>query len=70
MLLCCCCRCCCCSATVLPGVWLLARCADLAVFSYDVTRFWYAMKVLLYIGCGSRLAACLGLLLLHKDKTL
>jgi hypothetical protein len=52
------------------GVWLLARCADLAAFSYDVTQFWYAIKVLVYIGLGSRLAACLAMLTLHRDKSL
>eukprot|EP00879_Flechtneria_rotunda_P029763 GHRR01032209.1.p1 GENE.GHRR01032209.1~~GHRR01032209.1.p1 ORF type:complete len:374 (+),score=126.46 GHRR01032209.1:272-1393(+) len=57
-------------ANRLTGVWLLARCADLAAFHYDVTRFWYAIKVLFYIGFGTRLAACLGLLTLHRDKTL
>jgi hypothetical protein len=51
------------------GVWLLARCADLAAFSYSVTRFWTAIKLLLYIGLTSRAAACLGLLTLHGDKT-
>jgi hypothetical protein len=55
-------------ANCLTGVWLLARCADLAVFNYDVTRFWYAMKTLLYIGASSRVVACLGLLLLNRDK--
>lgn len=52
------------------GVWLLSRCADLAAFSYDVTRFWYAIKVLLYIGLSSRVAACLAMLTLHRDKSL
>lgn len=51
------------------GVWLLARCADLAAFSYDVTQFWYAIKVLFYIGLGSRLAACLAMLVLHRFKS-
>jgi hypothetical protein len=55
-------------ANCLTGVWLLARCADLAIFKYDVTRFWYAMKTLFYIGASSRVVACLGLLLLNRDK--
>ncbi|KAF6254331.1 hypothetical protein COO60DRAFT_1703369 [Scenedesmus sp. NREL 46B-D3] len=52
-------------ANCLTGVWLLARCADLAVFKYDVTQFWHAMKTLFYIGASSRMMACLGLLLLN-----
>eukprot|EP00775_Hariotina_reticulata_P010763 gene10763-10919_t len=56
-------------ANCLTGVWLLARCADLAAFSYSVTRFWTAIKLLLYIGLSSRFAACLSLLTLQRDKT-
>jgi hypothetical protein len=49
-------------------VWLLARCADLAAFAYDVTKFGYAIKVLVYIGFGSRVAACLAMLVLHRES--
>lgn len=52
-----------------PGVWLLARCADLAAFAYDVNEFWYAIKVLALIGIGSRLAACLVMLMLHRSSS-
>jgi hypothetical protein len=58
-----------CTLVLSAGVWLLARCADLAAFSYDVTQFWYAIKVLFYIGLGSRLAACLAMLMLHRSKS-
>jgi hypothetical protein len=58
------------AASCVAGVWLLARCADLAAMQYDVTQFWYAIKVLLYIGLGSRIAACLAMLTLHRDKSL
>lgn len=57
-------------ANCLKGVWLLARCADLSAMSYDITRFGYAVRVLVYIGFGSRLAACAAMLTLHRDKTL
>lgn len=55
---------------VLTGVWLLARCADLKWMQYDINQFWHCIKVLVYIGFGSRITACLGLLVLNRDKTL
>lgn len=54
-------------ASMLKGVWLLARCADLAAFGYDVRHFWRTIRLLLAIGLGSRLAACVAMLTLHCE---
>lgn len=45
----------------LTGVWLLARCADLASLRYDVRRFGACLAALGALGLGAR-AAALGLI--------
>lgn len=41
----------------LTGVWLLARCADLAALGYDVRRFWLCLTALVGQGLAARAAA-------------
>lgn len=41
----------------LTGVWLLARCADLATLRYDVRRFGTCLLALVSLGAGFRAAA-------------
>lgn len=55
---------------LLSGVWLLARCADLKHMHYNINHFWQCFGVLVCIGVVSRATACLGLLVLHREKTL
>lgn len=46
----------------LTGVWLLARCADLAVLHYDVRRYWGCLGALVFMGLACR-ALALGILM-------
>lgn len=41
----------------LRGVWLLARCADLAALDYDVRRFWMCLGTLVLQGIVARVMA-------------
>ncbi len=46
----------------LRGVWLLARCADLAALGYDVRRFGRCLRALGALGAAARAAAAAALL--------
>ena len=50
------------------GVWLLARCADLMALGYDVTRFWSCLWILVLLGGGFRLMACIAMQVVNRDK--
>ena len=51
-----------------PGVWLLARCADLEGLGYSVNAFWGCLGVLLGLGALWRACAAAAMLTLHRDK--
>jgi uncharacterized membrane protein len=53
---------------VLPGVWLLARCADLEGLGYSVNAFWGCLGVLLGLGAFWRICAAAAMLTLHHNK--
>lgn len=55
-------------ARLLDGVWLLARCADLSVFHYDISNFGVALRNLVGIGLCARAITAL-LLVLRPNST-
>ena len=58
----------CCCLLLPAGVWLLARCADLAGLQYDVRNFGWCLLALFGLGLLFRAAALLAMLFLHRDK--